>query len=40
MNRWRSPTAEHIFAEHPGVETASAGLKPGADTPLTPELLE
>lgn len=40
MNRWRSPTAEHIFAEHPGVETASAGLSPGADNPLTPELLE
>lgn len=40
MNRWRSPTAEQIFSEHPGVETCSAGLNPGADNPLTPELLE
>lgn len=25
-NRWRSPTAEAIFAEHEGIEVDSAGL--------------
>lgn len=40
LNRWRSPTAEQIFAEHPGIECASAGLNHGADNPLTPELVE
>ena len=38
-NRLRSPTAEQVFAEWPGVETASAGLSPDADAPVTPELL-
>jgi predicted protein tyrosine phosphatase len=33
------PTAEQLFADWPGIETASAGLAPDADTPLTPELL-
>lgn len=37
-NRLRSPTAERIFAG-PDVETASAGLGPDAETPLTPDLL-
>jgi len=27
-NRLRSPTAEPVFADRPGVETASAGLSP------------
>lgn len=40
MNRWRSPTAEQVFADHPGIECASAGLNHGADNPLTPELVE
>lgn len=40
MNRWRSPTAEQIFAEYPGVECTSAGLNHGADNPLTAELIE
>jgi predicted protein tyrosine phosphatase len=40
MNRWRSPTAEQIFCEHPGIECASAGLNRGAENPLTPELVE
>jgi predicted protein tyrosine phosphatase len=40
QNRLRSPTAEHVFSTWPGVETASAGLNEGADTPLSPELLE
>jgi predicted protein tyrosine phosphatase len=40
MNRWRSPTAEQVFAEHPGVECTSAGLNHGADNPLTSELID
>lgn len=39
QNRLRSPTAEHLFSDWPGVETASAGLKPDAEVPVTPELL-
>ncbi len=39
-NRLRSPTAERVFAAVPGVEAESAGVAPGADTPVTPELLE
>lgn len=38
-NRLRSPTAEHVFASWPGIETASAGLAPDAEEPVTPELL-
>ncbi len=40
QNRLRIPTAEQLFADWPGVETASAGLKPDAETPLSPELLQ
>ena len=40
QNRLRSPTAEQVFADWPGIETSSAGLNYGADTPVTPELLE
>jgi predicted protein tyrosine phosphatase len=39
-NRLRSPTAERVFADWPGITVASAGLAPDADTPLTPDLLE
>jgi predicted protein tyrosine phosphatase len=39
-NLQRSPTAEAIFADHPGVETASAGLNPDAEEPLSSELVE
>lgn len=39
-NKWRSPTAEQIFAEHPGVECTSAGLSHDAQTPVTAEQLE
>lgn len=39
-NRLRSPTAEQVFADWPGVETASAGVNRDADNPLSPELLE
>ena len=37
-NRLRSPTAEEIFAA-PGIETASAGVSPDADTPLDADLI-
>lgn len=40
QNRLRSPTAEQVFADWPGIETSSAGLNHGADNPLTPELVE
>jgi predicted protein tyrosine phosphatase len=40
QNRLRSPTAEQVFADWPGIETASAGLNQGADNPVTQELLE
>lgn len=39
-NRLRSPTAEQVFAGWPGVETASAGLNPEAESPVTAEVLE
>jgi predicted protein tyrosine phosphatase len=39
-NRWRSPTAEQVFGEHPGVECSSAGVSPDAENPVTPEQLE
>ena len=39
QNRLRSPTAEQIFADWPGVETQSAGLGNDAKTPVSPELL-
>lgn len=40
QNRLRSPTAEQVFASWPGIETCSAGLNNGAETPVTPELLD
>ena len=39
-NRLRSPTAEQVFADYPGVETSSAGLAPDAEETLTLEHLE
>ena len=38
-NRLRSPTAEHVFADWPGIETASAGLNNDADNHVGPDLL-
>ena len=38
-NRLRSPTAEQVFADWPGIEVASAGLAADADHPLGAELL-
>ena len=40
QNRLRSPTAEHVFSEWPGIEVMSAGLDPSASVPVTPELLQ
>jgi predicted protein tyrosine phosphatase len=40
LNRWRSPTAEQVFAAHPGIDCSSAGLNNGAENPLTPDLVE
>lgn len=40
QNRLRSPTAEQVFADWPGIEVASAGLNDGAANPVTPELLQ
>ena len=39
QNRLRSPTAENVFSDWPGVETQSAGLGNDANTPVCPELL-
>lgn len=39
QNRLRSPTAEHVFATWPGIETSSAGLNHDAENPVTPELV-
>lgn len=39
-NRLRSPTAEQVFADWPGLATASAGVSRDADQPLSAELVE
>ena len=39
QNKLRSPTAEQIFADHPGIETRSAGTNHDAETPLDDEML-
>lgn len=38
-NRARSPTAEQLFGDWPGIEAASAGLSLDADERVTPELV-
>lgn len=40
VNKLRSPTAEHVFASWPDVETDSAGLSNGATVLLSSEQLE
>lgn len=37
QNKLRSPTAEAVFAETPGIEVDSAGLNNDAVVPLSPE---
>ena len=39
QNRLRSPTAQAVFSDWPGLEVASAGLDPTANVPVTAELL-
>ena len=39
-NRWRSPTAEAVFARYDGIETQSAGVSKDADTPVSAEAIE
>ncbi len=40
QNRLRSPTAEQVFSDHPGIECSSAGLNNDAGNPVTSELVE
>jgi len=40
QNKLRSPTAEAVFADYPGVEVDSAGLNNDAEVPLSIEQLE
>ena len=40
QNKLRSPTAEQIFADHPAIETCSAGTNNDAENPLSDELVE
>ena len=39
-NRRRSPTAEKVFFNWPGIEASSAGLSPDADEQVSSELIE
>ncbi len=39
-NRWRSPTAERIFRDRPGIEARSAGTSPKAKRRVTERDLE
>jgi predicted protein tyrosine phosphatase len=39
-NRLRSPTAEAVFAEYEGIETASAGTSPDAEEVVSADLIE
>ncbi|MEO5772526.1 MAG: low molecular weight protein tyrosine phosphatase family protein [Sphingomicrobium sp.] len=39
QNRLRSPTAEQLFAERPGVTVTSAGTNNDAENPLTSDLV-
>ena len=40
QNKLRSPTAETIFADHPGIDVDSAGLNHDAIVPLSHEQLD
>lgn len=40
QNALRSPTAEQVFADWPGIEVSSAGLNNDAANPLNAELVE
>ena len=40
QNLLRSPTAEALYRERPGLEVRSAGIAPDARVPVTEELLQ
>ena len=40
QNKLRSPTAEQVFSEMPGIDVLSAGTNHDAVTPLCSELIE
>ena len=40
QNKLRSPTAERIFADVPGINTLSAGTNSNAEEPLSDDLVE
>ena len=40
QNKLRSPTAEQLYSDTPGLEVSSAGLNNDAEVTVTPELLE
>jgi len=40
QNKLRSPTAEQVFANWPGIEVSSAGTNRDAENPLSPEQIE
>ena len=39
-NRLRSPTAEAVFSGSPGIQTASAGTSPDAESVVSADLVE
>ena len=39
-NRLRSPTAERVFSEYPGVQAIGAGTNADAATPVSGDLIE
>ncbi len=40
QNKLRSPTAEQVFADWPGIQTSSAGTNNDAENPLSSEQIE
>ncbi len=40
QNKWRSPTAEAVFAQVDGVEALAAGTNHDAEAPLSADLVE
>lgn len=39
-NKLRSPTAEQVFSQEPGLDVLSAGTDRDAEIPVSPELIE
>lgn len=39
-NRLRSPTAETVFSEYPGIDAIAAGINADSETPVSGDLLE